>query len=337
MRILTVDDDDIALDALTHLLSSDGHEIVRAERGDQALDLLRAGNADVVITDWGMPGMDGLELCRAIRADDFGRYIYVMLLTSRDSPSDIVEGLSAGADDFLTKPFHTDELRVRVRTAARLRSIETRDVTIFALARLAESRDPETGQHLERIRRYARILAEDLRRSGASGQVITPDDVRLIHLTSPLHDIGKVGIPDSILLKPGRLTECEFEIMKSHTVIGAETLEAASAQYPDVAYLRVAAQIARTHHERFDGSGYPAGLAGRAIPLCGRIVAVADVYDALTSKRVYKPAFPHDVARGMIVEAAGSHFDPEVVAAFERQMQRFLDIRKALDREENPK
>lgn len=330
MRILIVDDDEIALDALSQVLIADGHDVTSTRRGPEVLMNLRNGRYDVVIADWMMPEMDGLELCRRIRSEDFGRYIYTILLTARDTTTDIVEGLSAGADDFLTKPFHPEELRVRVRTAARIRAIDTRDLAIFTLAKLVESRDPETGLHLERIRKYARFLAQDLLEAGSLGTAVTPEYVRLIYLTSPLHDIGKVGIPDSILLKPGRLNDREFEIMKSHTTIGATTLETAAHEFPDVSYLQIAAQIARTHHERFDGTGYPAGLAGADIPLCGRIVAVADVYDALTSKRVYKSPFMHDVARDIVIKSAGTHFDPDVVAAFVRQEQRFCDVQRSI-------
>ncbi len=326
MKILIVDDDDIALDALEHALIVAGYEVVAARDGQQALDILRRDSCRLVISDWVMPGMDGVELCRRIRREYFAGYVYVILLTSRDSAPDIVEGLSSGADDFLTKPFEPNELRVRVGVGERILSLETRDVAIFAMAKLAESRDPETGEHLERMRNYARIIAQHMASGKKSPEGIDENFVRLIFLTSPLHDIGKVGIPDSVLLKPGGLSDREFEIMKTHTTIGGDTLGAAVRQYPGVAYLRFARNIALTHHERFDGSGYPSGLTGRDIPLCGRIVALADVYDALTSRRVYKQAFAHDVARSMIFAEAGRHFDPEVVAAFTENGNKFRAI-----------
>ena len=156
-----------------------------------------------------------------------------------------------------------------------------------------------------------------------------------MHLTSPLHDIGKVGIPDCVLLKPDRLSDTEFAIMKTHATIGARTLDAALQKYPDAKFLRIARDIALTHHERWDGSGYPAGLVGTAIPLCGRIMALADVYDALTSKRIYKAAYSHDIAKTMIIAASGSHFDPDIVRAFVRAERQFLEIRSRLSERES--
>jgi len=332
MRILAVDDDDIALEMLQRALAESGHEVVTARDGAEAMEALRSEHIRMVVSDWVMPRMDGIELCRQLRARAQAGYVYVILLTARGSTDDIVEGLSAGADDFISKPFQPAELRVRVRAGERILSLETRHVAIFAMANLAESRDPETGRHLERIQSYAQILAEHL---AADGRPEPLDPVYLlnIYLTSPLHDIGKVGIPDCVLLKPGRLTDEEFQIMKNHSQIGADTLAAAVRQYPGVEYLRMAKDIALTHHERFNGTGYPDGLEGEAIPLCGRIVALADVYDALTSKRVYKEAFTHSIARSIIIEESGEHFDPGVVAAFLRAEDAFEETRTRLSEE----
>jgi putative two-component system response regulator len=230
------------------------------------------------------------------------------------------------------------------RVAARTRELEkaahtlgvqnvelarTHDVTVFALARLAESRDPETGEHLERVRSYCGILTEELSRAGPYRAEVDAEFVETIYRSSPLHDIGKVGIPDVILLKPGQLSDGEFELMKRHTLIGAEVL-AEAASVTGGRFLKMAADIARCHHEHFDGKGYPSGLCGREIPLAARIVALADVYDALTSTRVYKTAFNAEVARSMIQDESGGHFDPAVVEAFQRRFDDFVAVRERL-------
>jgi putative two-component system response regulator len=329
LRILIVDDDEVSLEISRRTVEKAGYAVDVAHNGKEALDILRKGQCRLVITDWEMPELDGIELCKAIRTDDFNGYVYVILLTSRGATKDIVAGLSAGADDFMTKPFDPAELRVRVRTGVRILGMETRDLAIFAMAKLAESRDTETGAHLERIRCYSRVLALHLAKQPKFADEIDGDYVRMIYLTSPLHDIGKVGIPDSVLLKPARLSDREFEMMKQqHTLIGAATLDAALKLHPEAEFLRMGRDIALTHHERWDGSGYPQGLSGRNIPLCGRIVALADVYDALTSKRVYKDAFEHDTVRSIIVAESGTHFDPDIVQAFLATEDEFFAIRK---------
>jgi putative two-component system response regulator len=326
--ILAVDDDDIALDLLRTALEASGYAVATASNGREAVDRLTRGDIRLVISDWEMPEMDGLELCRAVRRNDSAGYVYIILLTSHGKPREIVEGMSAGADDFIVKPFNQAELTARIRAGSRVLSLETREMVIFALAKLAESRDPETGLHLERVQRFSRRLAESLVEGTGGAYEIDSDFIRLVYQTSPLHDIGKVGIPDSILLKPGRLSDDEYEIMKSHTTLGAETLGAALANFPQARFLQVARDIAQSHHERWNGSGYPRGLSGESIPLAARIVAVADVYDALTSRRVYKEAYPHKVARDIIVEDAGTHFDPQLVEAFLRAEDDILQIRE---------
>ena len=327
MKILIVDDDDIALELLENALVGAGYEVITTTNPHEALELVRIGAVRFVISDWEMPGLTGLDLCREIRNSDTSGYVYLILLTSHDSSAELVEGMNAGADDFIAKPFHPEELIVRVRAGARVLSLETRDVAIFALAKLTESRDNETGQHLERVQHYSRALAQQLGKNPKFATQIDAEFIRLIYLTSPLHDIGKVGIPDCVLLKPGRLDDEEFAIMKTHATLGAETLAAAAAKYPEARFLQMAREIAATHHERFDGNGYPERLAGTQIPLSGRIVSVADVYDALTSKRVYKDAFTHTVARSMIVDGAGTQFDPDVVEAFLQIESQFKEIR----------
>ncbi len=331
MRILTVDDDEIALEMLGNALRAAGHEVETASNGREALERMAKNPCRLVISDWDMPEVNGLELCQRLRAGDHSGYVYVILLTGHDSTQEIVQGMSSGADDFICKPFDPQELLVRVRAGERVLALETRDVAIFAMAKLAESRDHETGAHLERVRCYSKVLAKQLSETPKFERLIDQRYIHLIYLTSPLHDIGKVGIPDSVLLKPGRLSDAEFAMMKKHTTLGADTLNAALNEYPEAKFLKMARDIAATHHERFDGTGYPEGLCGSEIPMCGRIVALADVYDALTSKRVYKDAFSHQIARSIILEESGSHFDPDVVDAFLLAEDQFLAIRQRYD------
>jgi response regulator RpfG family c-di-GMP phosphodiesterase len=218
-----------------------------------------------------------------------------------------------------------DRLIRDLRTSQR--SEDTAHLTIFSLARLAEARDTDTGEHLHRVRSFSRLLALQLRRNGHFMDTLTDEYVSLVYSTSPLHDIGKVSIPDCVLLKPDRLDDEEWKVMQTHATAGAATLEAALAKYPEAAFLQMARDIAATHHERFDGTGYPMGLAGDDIPLCGRIVALADVYDALTSKRIYKGAYSHTMACRMIAAEAGSHFDPRIVTCFQDCQSQFKIIR----------
>ena len=330
MHVLVVEDDDVTATILEHSLTQFGYQVTIARNGREAFDLIRKGEIRMVVSDWLMPEMSGVELCRKIRQRRSGNYVYVILLTSNTRTQDVVEGLNAGADDYITKPFQPEELQVRLRAGERILSLETRDLTIFALAKLAESRDPDTGAHLERIREYSRIMAEELSRAVPPHPEVDGDFVQMIYLTSPLHDIGKVGIPDSILLKPGPLDAEEFEVMKRHAAIGGETLDMLASAHPEARFLLLARDIAWTHHEWYDGSGYPRGLSGRDIPLCGRIVAVADVYDALTSRRVYKAAYSHEVATSIIREDRGTHFDPDVVDAFLRRQDEFERLQEML-------
>jgi putative two-component system response regulator len=331
MRILIVEDDPTSAEILEACVHQFGYQVAVARNGIEALELVRTGLYRLVISDWEMPEMSGVELCRQVRSRQSGGYIYFLLLTSRSGTRNVVEGLDAGADDFITKPFQPEELQVRLRSAERVLSLESRDLLIFSLAKLAESRDADTGAHLERIRVYSRILAEQISKLDKYRAVVDGEFVQLVFHTSPLHDIGKVGVPDSVLLKPGCLTPAEFEVMKEHTTLGAETLDAALQLRPDTAFLSMARDIAWTHHEKYDGTGYPRGLAGDEIPLCGRIVALADVYDALRSKRVYKPAFSHDHAREIIIDGNGKHFDPDVVDAFSANDSRFQEVAREFE------
>jgi putative two-component system response regulator len=316
MDVLIVDDDDFALNVLDSTLSRMGFKAVMARNGREAMDVLLSSEIRLVITDWDMPEMNGVDLCRLVRREDLSGYVYIIMLTGREGAKQRMEGLCAGADDFLNKPLDPEELLVCLKTAERILSLETRDLALFAMAKLAESRDPDAGAHIERVQSYARLIAQHLPVEIKACYGVDDEYIRLLYQTSPLHDLGKVSIPDAILLKPGKLTTDEFDVMKTHTLVGAETLGAALHRFPNAKFLQMARDIAASHHEKFDGSGYPQGLSGDQIPLCGRIVAVADVYDALTSRRVYKTAMAHEMAKKIIIKDRGSHFDPEVVDAF---------------------
>ncbi|MCR4411044.1 MAG: response regulator [Thermoguttaceae bacterium] len=361
-RILIVDDSEINVEILKEILS-DSYQLATASTGEECLNVIREFAPDLVLLDVMMPGISGYEVCRRIKASPVGAFTQVILVSGKASKTERLQGYEAGADDYVVKPFDHDELLAKVRVQFRLRAalakvweadaklrafnedlerlveqrtaqvVGMRDLTIFALARLAESRDPETGAHLERIRNYSRILAEQLSMQGPyTGQI---DDAFIsdIYRSSPLHDIGKVGIPDAILLKAGRLTREEFEVMKRHTVIGAETLEQAARQAVGCGhFLTMAREVARHHHERFDGSGYPDGLAADDIPLAARIVSLADVYDALTTRRVYKEAFTHETAWSIIEEGRGTQFDPAVYDAFVARREDFLAVHEESER-----
>jgi putative two-component system response regulator len=328
MKILIAEDDPVSRAKLEKIVETIGHSPVSAPNGKEALKQWENSRPAMLITDWCMPEMDGLELIKEIRRRQGSRYVFIIMVTSQDSTDNLVTGIEAGADDFITKPFSKDELAVRIKAGERILNFETRDIVIFSMANLAEARDSETGNHLNRIRSYSKILAETIMASENRPGEMVPHFIDNIMLTSPLHDIGKIGIPDFVLLKPGRLDDREFDIMKSHSTIGWQALSNALHKYPNADYLRMSADIALCHHEKFDGSGYPNGKKGEEIPLAARIVALADVYDALVSKRVYKSAFPHEVSRSIILKERGKHFDPVVIDAFEKCEGEFCKVLK---------
>lgn len=278
--------------------------------------------------------------------------IPIMIISDISDAGHKVRAFESGAVDYIVSPFNAQECVARMNTHLKIRNMqnifqrysqqledmvneriieieETRNVTIFALAKLAESRDPETGKHLERISHYSKILAEHLRGNGTYKEEIDEQFVEHIFRCSPLHDIGKVGIPDQILLKPGKLTAEEFDEMKTHTIIGGQTLEESEKHLNSSSFLRMGRDIAYFHHEKFNGEGYPYGLKAQEIPLSARIVALADAYDALTSKRVYKPIFPHEKSKAIILEGNGTHFDPMVVEAFLSCEDQFIKIKES--------
>ena len=330
MKVLVADDEIVSLKTLEIFVRKLGYEVLTAKNGQEAYDIWQRERPQLVITDWEMPYINGRDLCTRIRQWPQDNYTYIILVTSRDKVQDIVEGMHAGADDYITKPFNKDELNARIRAGKRIIDFQSKDILIFALAKLAESRDEDTGDHLERVRHYSKTLAETLYNSGDGSAELDSQLIDNIFLTSPLHDIGKVGIPDYVLLKPSRLDDNEFEVMKSHTIIGYKTLTEAMDKAPGAGYLRVAAEIARHHHEKWDGSGYPDGLKGDQIHIASRIFAIADVYDALVSKRPYKSPLSHERAKAIITDASGTHFDPVVVKAFLSCEQRFLEIFRSI-------
>ncbi|NLD94565.1 MAG: response regulator [Fibrobacter sp.] len=325
MKVLITDDELVSRKKLEKHVTSLGHQVIVATNGKEALSLWTKHRPDLVITDWVMPEMNGIELVREIKRLQGSNYCYVIMITSQSETQDLVTGIEAGADDFIAKPFIKEELTVRIKAGERIINFESRDIVIFSMACLAEARDSDTGNHLERIRYYSKILAEDLAREEKLEQ-LTPIFIDNIFLTSPLHDIGKIGIPDFVLLKPGQLDDKEYKIMQKHTSIGYEALNTAIHKYPNAEYLIMSAEIAFYHHEKYDGSGYPNHLKGEDIPLSARIVALADVYDALVSRRVYKSAMPHDTAKSIIISERGRHFDPRIVDAFLRCEEQFIEI-----------
>jgi putative two-component system response regulator len=338
--VLVVDDTPDNLILMSGLLK-DLYKVKLAKDGQRALQIAESETPpDLVLLDVMMPGIDGYEVCRRLKASSRMREIPVIFLTARSETQDEELGLSLGAVDYITKPISAPIVLARVKTHLRLKAsadflrdnnnfleqevrrrtqqVETiQNVTITAMASLAETRDNETGNHIRRTQTYVKLLAEMLRTHPRFADKLDDQSIELLHKSAPLHDIGKVGIPDSILLKPGRLTAEEFEIMKTHTTLGRDAIEDAEKQAgTEVPFLAFAKEIAYSHQEKWDGSGYPEGLAGDAIPMSARLMALADVYDALISWRVYKEPFSHETAVGIIKEGRGKHFDPDMVDAF---------------------
>jgi cyclic di-GMP phosphodiesterase len=357
-RALLVDDTPHVRRVLRRYLEKMDIEVHEAESGRAMETVLEKRPPDFILLDVMMPIEDGLKVLKRLRANPENKHLPVIMVSGLDESEVIADALELGAVDYITKPICHRRFRARIKSCLdgiKLRKMEERrreelvatnsvlqskvdqymqglkdshHGMIFALSKLAESRDPETGEHLERLQGYCRILCESLASEGRYAGVLTEDFVENLVAASPLHDIGKVGIPDAVLLKPGRLTADEFEIMKQHSQIGADTLSASARNFGDNPLMDMGIEITQFHHEKWDGSGYPTGLSGESIPLSARILALGDVYDALTSKRVYKDAFSHEKSRSIILEGRGSHFDPAVVDAFLRVEDRFREIRQ---------
>jgi putative two-component system response regulator len=305
-RVLVADDTESIRTLFRKLLTADGHDVVAASDGVAALDAVHRHQPDVILLDVGMPTMDGLEVCRRLKADPATRLTPVVLVTGQTDLSDRIRGLEAGADEFLSKPVHPHELRARVRSLSRMKhlidALDSAEAAFMTLALTIEARDPMTNGHCERLARHA------VRLGRAIG--LSDEDLDALHRGGYLHDVGKVGVPDAVLLKPGPLTAAEFELMKRHPEIG-DTLCA------PLQSLRRVRPIVRSHHERLDGSGYPAGLKGDEVPLLAQIVGIVDVYDALTSHRPYRGALPaEEAARHLVTEAGLGRFAARYVEAF---------------------
>ena len=356
--ILVVDDTPDNITLLCSLLGDQYRNKV-ATNGVKALKIARAEpHPDLILLDIMMPEMDGYEVCRLLKEDPATEHIPVIFLTAKTQEGDETKGFELGAVDYITKPIVPPILMARVHTHLALQDarkfleqqneileeqVEARtrqlaalqDAIIIAMASLAETRDNDTGHHIRRTQHYVRELAICLQKKPKFQTELSDEVIETLYKTAPLHDIGKVGVPDRILLKPGRLTPDEFEEMKRHTEYGRDAIIAAekSMEAPE-SFLLTARDIAYSHHEKWDGSGYPQGLAGEDIPLPARLMAIADVYDALITKRIYKDAMPHEEAVKIIESGVGAHFDPDVIAAFTEIKDKFAAIAEQFSEDE---
>ncbi|MBI2943159.1 MAG: response regulator [Candidatus Wallbacteria bacterium] len=341
-KVVVVDDDDANRDLLCSLLQPQGYEVLTAGDGREAIGLVRSRRPDIVLLDLLMPGVSGIEVCETLKQDRSTGQIPIVMLTGLCGSEEKIRSIRAGANDFITKPFIQEELLLRIESLIRIkrlhdelemknqalqdqkshleqlvrqRTAELEDLTlglVAALERANSLNDTDTGNHIRRVCTYSYILSK--------GFGMEEDFSRRLERYASLHDVGKVAVPDTILKKPGRLTEAEIEEMKKHTVLGWELLTAARAD-------AVACNVALYHHEKYDGSGYPNGLAAEQIPVEARIVALADVYDALTTKRCYKEAFSEEQADEIIRRDRGRHFDPELVDVFFRLREEIKKVR----------
>ena len=352
--LLVVDDSPENLSLLDTLLR-DSYRVLVAGSGERALRIVENEPPDLILLDVMMPGMDGYQVLRRLRADPATRDIPVVFLTAMNAREDELRGLELGAVDYITKPILPPLVLARVRTqielkqardwlkdrnrvletevAARMRENDLiQQVSIRALAHLAETRDPETGNHILRTQAYVNVLARRLSGHPRFAATLTPEYIERVTKSAPMHDIGKVGIPDDILLKPGPLSPEEWTVMRTHAALGARAIELAESDVAEpIPFLDLAKEIAHWHHERWDGGGYPDGLVGEEIPVAARLMAVADVFDALISRRVYKPPMTPEAARGIIAAERGRQFDPDVVTAFLDDFETFVGIARRYD------
>lgn len=351
--ILVVDDTPANLQLLTAMLKGRGHKVRPVLDGNLALQAARNRQPDLILLDVNMPGLDGFEVCTQLKAEPLLAKIPVIFISANAETMDKVKAFALGGVDYITKPFQFEEVEARVETHLKLRhlqqeieglnnslhlqvSAQVREITysqvatILALAKLSETRDEGTGNHIFRVQRYCQALVCQLAKEQVFGNIIDDCFIDTIFHASALHDIGKVGIPDSILLKPGKFTDNEFAVMKTHTTLGAETLAAVVENYPHNALVRMGVEVARSHHEHWDGSGYPEGLGGEDIPLAARIVMLADQYDALRNKRPYKQAISAAESYTILTQGDSrsnpAHLDPRVLKAFSNIASEFEAI-----------
>jgi putative two-component system response regulator len=348
--ILVIDDTPDNLSLVSALLK-DIYKVKVANHGDKGFKIAASENPpDLILLDVMMPDIDGYQVCRQLKANAATRDIPVIFLTAKTEEDEEQKGLELGAVDYITKPISPSIVLARIKTQLQLKAaadflkdkaayleeevakrtkevMAIQDVTILAMASLAETRDSDTGNHIRRTQHYVKVLAEKLKPNPRFTAYLTDSNINTLFKSAPLHDIGKVGIPDCILLKPGRFEAHEMEIMKTHTTLGRDAIQQAeNALGVKVEFLTIAKEIAHCHQEKWDGSGYPQGLSGDNIPISARLMAVADVYDALVSRRIYKEGMSHEKAVQIIVEGKGRHFDPDMVDAFVEIQGEFLAI-----------
>lgn len=347
-KILVVDDTEFNIDIVVGALE-DIYDLRVAMRGLEAIELVKSELPDLILLDISMPEMDGFEVCQIIKQIPSARNIPIIFVSANSHLESKMRAFELGGVDYIVKPYDLKEIKVRIKTQLELKFsrellsnensnldkmirmktdevIQMRSAIIQTLASLAETRDDDTGNHIIRTQFYVKAMVDYMVTHKIYMSHLTPEFIENVVLATPLHDIGKIGIPDNILLKPGRLSTEEFEIMKKHTLMGQKSMGVAEDATDHSYFFKIAKEITYSHHEKWDGSGYPEGLVKEEIPLSARLVAVADVYDALISKRVYKEAFSHSEAAKIIIKGDGVHFDPVLVEVFLQIIDEFNHI-----------
>lgn len=345
--IMIIDDTIANLEILEKILSPQGYRVLAFTKGEMALQAAWREPPDLILLDITMPEMDGFEVCRRLKDVDVLKDIPVIFISALNDTANKVQAFNQGGMDYVSKPFYVEEVLARIRTHINSRRLQLElkkynehlnqlvsekieELTaaqmsvLVAISNLAEFRDEDTGKHIERTQIICKLIAQKLLDNAYFSEEISNDFVENIYYSAALHDVGKIGISDNILLKPGKLTPDEFEIMKTHTTIGTQALESVHKIYPKNEFIKMGIDLVKYHHEKWDGSGYPYGIAGKIIPLSARIMALVDVYDALRSKRSYKKPFSSSESMEIIIEGSGKHFDPEVVEAF-------IELRNTVD------